>query len=66
MSSIKFVNLSNTLLHEKVILALCASQHFRENLKMVKFDKCVNMREEIALMYLLRTDFVRFKYKALV
>jgi len=64
--SLKIINISNTLLTSKVVLAICASPFLRDNLEFVYFSKCPKLSVKESLQYLLMCDFKQLKYKPLL
>ncbi|KAL4497892.1 hypothetical protein ABPG72_000647 [Tetrahymena utriculariae] len=66
IKNLKEIDISYTLLTEKVVLAICTSVYLRENLQIVFFEKCPNLKIKKSLEYILLTDFYSFKYQSLL
>ncbi|EAS01747.2 transmembrane protein, putative (macronuclear) [Tetrahymena thermophila SB210] len=66
VSNIKIINISYTLLSEKVVLAICASPYLRESLEAIYFNRCPKLKVKDALQYLLMTNFKKLRYKPLI
>ncbi|KAL4487536.1 hypothetical protein ABPG72_007056 [Tetrahymena utriculariae] len=66
VSYIKIINISYTLLSEKVVLAICASPYLRDSLEVIYFNRCPKLRVKDALQYLLMTNFKKLRYKPII
>ncbi|EWS75170.1 transmembrane protein, putative (macronuclear) [Tetrahymena thermophila SB210] len=66
IKNLKEIDISYTLLTEKVVLAICASVYLRESLQIIFFEKCPNLKIKKSLEYILLTDFYSFKYQSLL
>ncbi|KAL4467213.1 hypothetical protein ABPG73_014878 [Tetrahymena malaccensis] len=66
VSYIKIINISYTLLSEKVVLAVCASPYLRESLEVIYFNRCPKLKVKEALQYLLMTNFKKLRYKPII